>query len=85
MNTQIDHVHMMIVIPPKYSISKIVQDMKSNTSRILRKEYEYLRRNDNMWSSGYYVSSVGMDEERTRNYIKYQEEQDKGQSEIALF
>ena len=75
----------MMIISPKYAISKVVQDMKSNTSRILRKEFAYLRGNQNLWSSGHYVSSDGIDEERTRKYIKYQEAQDKGQSQIELF
>src|SRR3989344_296186 len=83
-NVQLDHVHLMIVIPPKYSISKVVGDMKSNTSRELRKKFEYIRRNKVLWSIGYFVSSVGLDEARIRRYISHQEAQDKGRAQLVL-
>lgn len=81
LNIQIDHIHILIVIPPKYAVSKVVGDIKANSSRLMRKEFDYLRRGtDGMWSIGYYVSSVGLDEQRVRKYVKYQENQDKGQA-----
>ena len=83
LNIRQDHIHMLAVIPPKYSISNIVRVIKSETSRKLRKEFEYLRKYDSLWSIGYFVGSVGMDEQRIRSYVKYQEEQDKGQAELA--
>ena len=74
-----DHIHMIAVIPPKYSISEVVGAIKRDSSRHLRKEFAYLRRGkDGMWSIGYYVSTVGLDEGRVRKYVKYQEEQDSG-------
>ncbi|MFW5720163.1 MAG: IS200/IS605 family transposase [Candidatus Dojkabacteria bacterium] len=80
MNVQVDHVHILLVVPPKYSVSKVVGDIKSNSSRLLRKKFEYLRRgSSSLWSVGYYVSSVGLDEQRIRKYVRYQENQDKGQ------
>jgi len=75
-----DHVHLVIVIPPKYSISTIVRDIKRLSSRQMRKKFEYLRTGrESMWSIGYYVSSVGLNETVVRNYVKYQQEQDSGQ------
>jgi len=84
-NTQPEHVHMLIEIPPKYGVSKVVGDIKSVTSRGLRKKFEYLRRGDkSLWSVGYFVSTIGIHENAIREYIKYQDEQDKGRSEIVL-
>ena len=80
LSIQVDHIHIMLIIPPKYSISKVVGDIKSNSSKELRKNFDYLRRvsRDGMWSTGFFVSSVGLDEQRIRKYIQYQEKQDKG-------
>jgi putative transposase len=83
-NAQEDHIHVMIVIPPKYSISKVIGDMKRDSSRILRKKFEYLRRGrESLWAIGYYISSVGLDERRVRNYIKYEQDQESGQREAV--
>ena len=84
-NTQPEHVHILLEIPPKYSVSTVVRGMKSVTSKVLRKKFEYLRRGGKgLWSIGYFVSTVGLDEGTIANYIKYQEAQDKGRSEIVL-
>jgi len=81
---QVDHVHILVVIPPKYAISQIVQKLKANTAKELRRKFEYLRRAESLWSIGYFVSSVGVDEARIRKYIEYQDKQDKGQAQLAL-
>ena len=74
----------MMVVPPKYSISKVVGDIKRASSRVMRKRFEHLRvGRETLWSIGYFVSSIGIDEKRVRNYIKYQQEQDSGQLKAA--
>jgi len=74
-----DHVHMLLVIPPRYSISMVIGNIKRLSSRQMRQKFEYLRiGRDAMWSIGYYVSSVGLNETVIRNYVKYQQEQDSG-------
>ena len=78
-----DHVHMVAIIPPKYSISSVIGGIKANSSLKMRQEFEYIRRNRAMWSVGYFVSSVGLDEEKIKKYVRYQEEQDKGQLKIV--
>lgn len=83
-NIQQDHIHMLLSIPPKYAVSEIVRTMKSESSRLTRKKFEYLRRCENMWSVGYFSCTVGINERVIRNYIKYQEKQDKGQAELVL-
>ena len=83
-SVQSDHVHLMFEIPPKYSVSKIVGDIKSNTARLMKKEFDYLASKNNLWSVGYFVSTVGMNEKVVKDYIVKQEEQDKGRAELAL-
>ncbi len=88
LNVQRDHIHMMVVIPPKYSVSEVVGRMKSKTSSIFRDRYRLFknvyREKDIMWSTGYFVSTVGIDEEIIRRYIKYQEALDTGQIKFEL-
>ena len=80
LSVQEDHIHIMLSIPPKYSIAEVVGYLKRNSSLAMRKKFEYLRRiSDGMWSVGYFVSSVGLDEAKIRKYILHQNEQDKGQ------
>lgn len=84
-SVQLDHVHILLEIPPKYSVSKVVGDIKANTARLLRKQFDYLTRaGSEMWSVGYFVSTVGINETMIKNYIRNQEQQDKGRSEIVL-
>jgi len=71
---------MVVVIPPKYGISRVIGEVKSISSRKLREKFEYLRRGrDSLWSIGYFVSSMGLDEERIKRYVRYQRKQDEGQ------
>ncbi len=78
-----DHLHMVMVIPPKYSIADVMGRMKSQSSSVMRKRFKWLSKvywNENvMWSPGYFVSSVGIDEETIKNYVEYQGRQDSGQ------
>lgn len=83
-SVQPDHVHLLVEIPPKYAVSKVVGDIKANTARLMRKQFEYLRRADEMWSIGYFVSTVGANEKIIKQYIGNQELQDKGRAELAL-
>jgi len=75
-----DHVHMMISIPPKYPIATIIGYIKGRSAKQLNQKFNYLSvGRDNLWSIGYFVSSVGLNEQTIRNYIQNQEKQDKGQ------
>ncbi len=78
---QIDHVHLVIVIPPKYSVSSIIGKIKSNTSREIRKRFAWLKRiywRNEFWSVGFFSSTVGIDEEVIKRYVEFQEKVDKG-------
>jgi putative transposase len=79
-NIQPDHIHMIISIPPKYSISQIVGYLKGKTAmRLYDKRKELTKRywGRHIWSRGYCVSSVGLSEEEIKKYVKWQQE--KGQ------
>ena len=87
-NIQRDHVHMMLVIPPKYAVSDIVGKMKAKSSSIFRGRYRLFKNvygeKEVMWSTGYFVSTVGIDEATIRRYIKHQGGLDSGQLKFDL-
>ena len=87
-NIQVDHIHMVMIIPPKYAVSDIVGRIKGITASRLRKRYEWLKRpywkENVVWSEGYYVSTVGIDEDRILKYVKWQGRQDSGQAKLEL-
>ncbi len=78
-----DHLHMVMIIPPKYSISDVVGKLKSQSTSRMRKKFTWLERvywkENIMWSTGYFVSSVGVDEDVIKRYVEYQGRQDEGQ------
>ena len=78
-----DHLHMVIEIPPKYRISDVMGKLKSQSSSRLRKKFTLLEKvywdDKIVWSPGYFVSSIGVDEKLIREYVKHQGEQDSGQ------
>lgn len=83
-----DHVHLHMVIPPKYSVSKVVETMKSNTSRTLSDKFKFLEQvywdKKGIWSVGYFVSTVGINEHIIRRYIATQGQEDEGQAQLEL-
>ena len=80
LNVQVDHVHALLEIPPKYSVSGVVGYIKGASSRYLRMHIEYLRRATSLWADGFYVSTVGYDEKKIRSYIRNQDMQASGQA-----
>jgi len=70
----IDHVHMLIMIPPKLSVSKVLQVLKGKTAQTLLKQFPELRKElpkDSFWSRGYYARTIGaLNEQLIRDYIK---------------
>ena len=71
---QEDHVHIMVQIPPRYSVAEVVQIFKGGTSRVLRAEYPELEEflwGDSFWADGYFAESVGqVNEEVVKKYIR---------------
>ena len=80
-NIQSEHIHMVTIIPPKYAVSAVVGRIKGKTASRLRKKFWYQRENV-VCSPGYFVSTVGIDEEEILNYVRWQEHQDSGQAEL---
>ena len=78
-----DHLHMVMVIPPKYAIADVMGQLKSQSSSIMRKKFDWLDKvywkENIVWSPGYFVSSVGVDEQTIKRYVEYQGQQDSGQ------
>ena len=80
LNVQPDHIHVVITIPPKYSVSSFMGFVKGKLSLRLFSRYERLGKRywgRHLWSGGYCVSTVGLDEEQIRKYVKYQERKDR--------
>jgi putative transposase len=83
-----DHVHLLISIPPKYSVSQVVGYIKGKSAIHIARTYAGKRRNftgQNFWARGYFVSTVGRDEQVVKQYIKKQEEADKKLDQLEMF
>ena len=84
----IDHVHMMISIPPKYAVSQVVGFIKGKSAIHLARVYAERKRNfagQHFWARGYYVSTVGRDEAVIREYIRNQEKEDQRLEQLNLW
>ena len=83
-----DHLHMVIVIPPRYSIAAVMGQLKSQSAAHLRKTFGWLKKvywkENIVWSPGYFVSSVGIDEATIKRYVEHQGRQDSGQFRMEL-
>ena len=83
-----DHVHMLISIPPKYSVSQVIGFIKGKSAINIARTYLGRRKNytgQSFWARGYYVSTVGHDEAVVRQYIRHQEEEDRRLDQLNLF
>ena len=83
-----DHVHMLVSIPPKYAVAAIVGYLKGKSAIHIARTYRGKERNftgEHFWARGYFVSSVGADEQMVREYIRNQEEEDIRLDQLKLF
>lgn len=83
-----DHVHIMLSIPPKYSVSQVVGFIKGISAIQIARNFQGRKKNfvgQNFWARGYYVSTVGKDEEAVRAYIQNQKREDKRLDQLKLF
>ena len=87
-NTDKDHIHMLISIHPTISVGKVVGIIKANTARGMKATIPYLKKvywgTDSIWSEGYFVSTVGIDGAIISNYVKKQGQIDSGQASLEL-
>ncbi len=83
-----DHVHFLVSIPPKMSVGSVIRIIKANTSRGLKEKFPFLKEvywgTDGIWSDGYCVSTVGLNEAMIRKYIENQGKEDAGQATLEL-
>ena len=80
-NTDQDHVHIQIEIPPNLSVAAVVRILKSESSIHLRKKFKFIQRmylDGSIWSVGYFVSTVGINEAMIKKYIENQGRKDLG-------
>jgi len=83
-----DHVHICLSIPPKFAVSNVVGYLKGKSAIAIARQFRGKQRNftgENFWARGYFVSTVGLDEQVVRNYIRHQEEQDAFYEQKSLF
>ncbi len=88
-NTDQDHVHIQIEVPPNIAVSDAVQALKARSSVHLKRTFKFIREmyldKDGIWSVGYFSSTVGLDEERIKHYIEWQGKKDEPQTISNLF
>jgi putative transposase len=82
-----DPVHMVVSIPPKHSVSQVVGSVKGKSAiwvaRAMGRNRSFV--GQNFWARGYYVSTVGLDEETIREYVRSQEEADNKLDQLRMF
>ncbi len=87
-NVQIDHIHLVVIIPPRVSVARAMQFIKTQTSGQLKEKFSFMDKaiygRSGIWSRGYCVSTVGLSEKEILAYVEYQEKEDKGQLKLDL-
>jgi putative transposase len=88
LSVQIDHVHMVIMIPPRIAVAEVVQYIKSQSAKKLKAKFPFFHKTyasrEGSWSRGYCVSCIGLNEKEILAYVSYQEKEDKGQLQLTL-
>ena len=89
LNIQIDHVHLLVMVPPKVSISDCVGIIKGRTAIRVLNRFKHLEKKpywgNHFWAKGYCVDTVGLDAEMIRKYVKYQEALERRAEQQSLF
>ena len=87
-NGESDHLHLLISIPPSRSVGEVVRIIKASTARDLKTKFPFLKEvywgTSSIWSAGYFVSTVGVNEKIVRGYIQKQGQEDAGQAKLEL-
>ena len=88
MNVQKDHIHMILSIPPKISVSQFMGIIKGKTAIKVFKSFPVLKKKpywgNHFWSRGYCSSTIGLDEEKIKKYVKYQDEHERQEDQQQL-
>jgi len=84
----LDHVHMLVSIPPKYAVAQVVGFLKGKSAIHIARTFMGRDRNftgQHFWARGYFVSTIGKDEKAIKEYIKKQEEEDRRLDQLKIF
>ena len=88
LNVRKDHVHVILGIAPKYSVSEVMGMLKGKTAIKIFQNFPEMRKKpywgNHFWARGYCVSTLGMDEEKIKKYVKYQEEQERQEEDHQI-
>ncbi len=81
-----DHIHMCLSVPPKYSVSHAIGFLKGKSAVRVQRELMGHRRMTGLryWATGYWVSTIGLDEAKVRKYVRNQEKPECGQGDLDL-
>jgi len=89
LNVQVDHVHLLVMVPPKVSISAFIGTIKGRTAIRVFNKFRNLKKKpywgNHLWARGYCVDTVGLDKDMIRKYVKYQEKKEKRYEQGQLF
>ena len=80
LNVQVDHIHLVAVIPPRFAVAQVLSFIKTQSAKALKTKFPFLNKlytTEGIWSIGYCVSSVGLNEEQIRKYVKWQQEREQ--------
>ena len=87
-NAPLDHVHMVIVIPPRVAVADVMQFIKSKSGKLLKAKFPFLQNliwgRSGIWSRGYCVSTIGLNEKEILAYVTHQDHEDRGQLTLDL-
>ena len=87
-NQDKDHIHLLVSVPPTMAVGQAVGIIKQNTARGMKQKFPFLRQvywgSDGIWSDGYFVSTVGINEEVIKAYIERQGQKDTGQTKFEI-
>lgn len=87
LSVQEDHVHMVVAIPPGIAVASAIQYLKTQSAKKLKVKFPFMQKiysKGGIWSRGYCVSSIGLNEKEILAYVEHQEKQDKGQLQLTL-
>ena len=88
LNVQEDHVHMVVVVPPRIAVANASHYIKTQLAKKLKAKYPFMQRTyariGGIWSRGYCVSCIGLNEKEILAYVEHQEKEDKGQLQLTL-
>jgi putative transposase len=88
LTVQEDHVHLIIMVPPKVSISELLGTLKGRTAIRVFKKFPHLKNKpywgNHFWAPGYCVDTIGLDAEMIRKYVKFQEHNERRAEQLKL-